>query len=201
MLRLDGSSAGGRSAQAGDPKAARIEQLIVDERFRDAICETARVYGPQLHRFFARWSAMEADDAVQDTLLKAYESLRRGLFDGRGRFAAWLFKIAANLRKEKFRKHRRREDLLAENPGAVEARAMGTGADAKPPDDQLELRRSMARLRALIEKLPEKDQSLLALRFAAGLSWSDVANVLGIKPETAKVRGMRLRRKLAEEMP
>ena len=74
------------------------------------------------------------------------------------------------------------------------------GADVAPQDQALELRRQMARLKKLIDALPERDQNLLALRFAAGLSWHDVGSVLGIKPETAKVRGMRLRKKLAEEM-
>ncbi len=197
MLQLEVSSSEDCLGPSG-ASAARIEQLIDSNRFRDAICETARVYGPHLHRFYARWSAVEAEDAVQDTLLKAYVSLRRGLFDGRGRFAAWLFKIAANLRVERFRKIKRRRALLADNPEAVEARAMGS--DVVAPDKQLQLSRSMEKLRVAVEALPPPDQDLLALRFAAGLSWRDVARVMGIKPETAKVRGMRLRRKLVEEM-
>ena len=200
MLRLEPSRADGEDSAHAGARDARIEQLIDNGRFRDAVCETARIYGPFLHRFFARWSSVEAEDAVQDTLLKVYESLSRGLFDGRGRFAAWLFRVASNLRKERFRKQRRREGLLNDNLAAVEARAVGAASQPLGADKQLELRRAMVRLREAIERLPSKDQDLLALRFAAGLTWQDVAEVLGIRPETAKVRGMRLRRKLAEEV-
>lgn len=199
MLRLN-SGSGERPLPGAAPnaRAMRIEQLVQKADFRGAICESARVYGPQLNRFFARWAALDADDAVQDTLLKAYDSLRRGMFDGRGSFSAWLFRIASNLRKERFRKLKRREALVAENPGVIQGQSMGSGAH--DPERTLEATRAMARLNAVIANWPAADQSLLALRFSAGLSWQDVGDVLGIKPETAKVRGMRLRRKLAEEL-
>src|SRR5688500_6258742 len=82
-------------AQAGDP--ASFEELVV--RLREPL---ARFVGRRLPR------AVDAEDAVQETFLRAFDHLDR--YDRSRRFTTWLFAIGKHVAADHRDADRRRDD-------------------------------------------------------------------------------------------
>src|SRR5215203_3080861 len=91
----------------------RTETSLVEvvERARtgdaEAFRELVESYSPKLFRLAYRITGDEqtAEDAVQETFLRAYRSL--GRFDARSQFGTWLHRIAVNTALELVRKQQR----------------------------------------------------------------------------------------------
>lgn len=175
------------------PEDARIAALVHAGQHRRAVELAARVFGPDLHRFFARWNQDEAEDLVQEVLVRVYEAFRRGQFVSQAAgFGGWVFKIATNARRDHYRKHRRRGDLIAENAGFI-LRDLHGAAQGRASWESLGPLEQRCWLRAALASLPDEDQELLALRYDAGLPWTEVARTLGLRMSTAKLRFTQIR--------
>jgi len=109
-----------------------------------------------------------ARDVVQDTLLKF-------VTDGAPRdldsVPAWLFRVCRNRAISVRRKEKRVQPLTCE---IAEARASA----AASPVEGLVAESETARVLALVARLPERQQEALRLRFHAGLSYREIAEVL-----------------------
>jgi RNA polymerase sigma-70 factor (ECF subfamily) len=145
--------------QAGDESA--LETLV--DRWR------LRLFG-FLQR---RAGASDADDLFQETWLRVVRARRR--FDPRLRFSTWLFQIANNLCRDRFRRGAaaaRGRDALAELP---------PGAPDLDPGLRLDLARRLA-------GLPDRLREVLVLRYYRDLGEREIAELLGIPPGTVKSR-------------
>ena len=150
--------------------------------------ELCRLYSPSVCRFAAMMAsgAAEADDLAQDALLRAVRSL--GSYDpARGSLEAWLWRIVANAAKDSARRGQRARNLIAR-----------LGFDPPRESDSVEdavlERLRDADLHARMRLLPLRDQTLLALRFGAGLDIDEVGAAVGLNPDSA---GKAIRRALA----
>jgi len=130
----------------------------------------------------------EAEDAVQQAYLSAYEHLAG--FDGRATFGAWLTRITVN----EALKRRRRQARA--RPMAVVPETPPAGA-AEP-----ERAADRARLRGLLERtvdtLPDTYRLVFVLRDVQELSTREAAASLDISEEAVRVRLHRARRALRE---
>jgi RNA polymerase sigma-70 factor, ECF subfamily len=137
-------------------------------------------------------SAVDADDAVQDTMVRAWRSLDR--FDGRASLRTWLYRIATNVCLDALAARSRRARPMEEGPvGTVDdmlvererthwlepiadARAVPTDAD---PAETAALRESI-RLAfvAALQHLPPKQRAALLLTEVLGWSAAEVAESL-----------------------
>ncbi len=133
-------------------------------------------------------SAHEAEDLTSQTFLSAFEHLPR--YRESGQFAAWLFRIARSKLLDHFRKNRKEVDLEA-------AEELGAGADAVHQVIQDE---ELASLRSLIRKLKPDEQDLIHLRYVAGLSFAEMAGVLGKNEQAVKQSVYRLLARLKSRM-
>jgi RNA polymerase sigma-70 factor, ECF subfamily len=123
----------------------------------------------------------------------------RGLpgYGNRGKFGAWLYRIAGNEIRLSWRAQRRRREGDSgwrEEFGRVRFAAQ----QAISAEDIEEKARQFVRLHEAMSRLPERYQTVLALRYFEGLSCDDVADVLEKKSATVRSlirRGLeRLRR-------
>lgn len=115
----------------------------------------------------------EAEDLVQDTLLRAYRGL--GGFDGTHP-RAWLLTILRNTNSSR---HRRRRPDLLDDPERMNDLAASTPADSGPEHDA-----TVTLLDAQVERaflaLPAAQQAAIRLVDIGGLSYKEAAVVLGV---------------------
>ncbi len=132
----------------------------------DAI--TPKLYGYLVHTLK---DAHKAEDIVQDTWLKALQSLPQ--FHSRGvRFSAWLFAIARNECRQYWRKSKP-EISVAEYPDIP---ILNTRSD------------DFLFLEKILEKLSPDEQEILRLRYISELSFQEIALVLSVSLISARVR-------------
>jgi RNA polymerase sigma-70 factor (ECF subfamily) len=131
----------------------------------------------------------DAEDLVQDTLLRAYRSLDR--FDGEHP-RAWLFTI---MRRAHIDAYRRRRPVLLEAPDTITAVAGAGSRDDDPGeravDDDLD-----AVVGGAFAALPTRYQDVLRLVDIGGLSYAEAAAVLGVSKATITSRLHRARTRL-----
>ncbi len=104
-------------ARAGDMAAF---QSLVEQHSRDVFRLAFRITRNE----------MDAEDAVQETFLKAYQKL--GGFDGRSSFGTWLYRITANTSIDVLRR-RRREEGRSDSLDDETASSRRLAADDPPP--------------------------------------------------------------------
>jgi RNA polymerase sigma-70 factor (ECF subfamily) len=114
----------------------------------------------------------DAEDAVQEGFLRAYQALDR--FDASQTFGAWLNRIVANAALDLSRRQKvRAADELSE-----------TFADSfRDPATDAELRE---RLNGALAMLPERARSVLVLHDVEGFTHAEIGELLGIPGGTAR---------------
>jgi RNA polymerase sigma-70 factor (ECF subfamily) len=133
-------------------------------------------------------SADEADDAVQETLVRLWAAVRDG--QDIQRMDAWAFRALYRLAMDRHRL-RRRVRLLTERIGAQPQRRPGVDHADR-----------MAIWEA-VEGLPARQRLAIYLRFRADLPYEEIGAILGIEPPSARSNVSRaldaLRVELGEE--
>lgn len=140
----------------------------------------------------------DAEDAVQESLCKAYTRLRS--FEGRSSFSTWLTRIVINsaLMARRRRKSVHPETSLDEILGSQPERLPHGLIDARPDPEKLCAETEIAALiEEQIRQLPPLLQTTFRLRATNGLSSNESSEVLGIRASAFKSRISRARRKLA----
>ena len=117
-------------------------------------------------------SSVDAEDAVQETLLRAWRASRR--FEGRASLRSWMYRIATNVCFDALGQSARR-------PVPVEALPEPVDACDEPDPSERAVSRERLRLAivAAVGRLPARQREVLLLRDV--LSWraSEVAELLG----------------------
>ena len=138
----------------------------------------------QVYRFALAMTGDEplAEDLTAEAFLRVWESGSR--IDWMT-VRAYLLAIVRNLHHNEWRRARRRVEM----PDQI-------AAPASDPDAKIELLRVLEALRLL----PQLDRETLVLRAEGGLSYEEIAALVGGTAEAARVRAHRARKKLTEEL-
>ena len=108
-----------------------------------------------------------ARDAVQETFLRLSKQDLAAL---EPRLAPWLFFVCRNCALDHVRK-------IVRFPGTATDEA--AVADSRPsPAEEMSASEDVDQLRALVERLPEKQRELVRLKFDAGLSYKEIGEVM-----------------------
>jgi RNA polymerase sigma-70 factor (ECF subfamily) len=130
-------------------------------------------------------SSQDAEDVVQETVLKAYRQLSR--FEARADFRTWLHRIAVNCAIDYIRARRSRE-IAHDMPDLEDAAAAETamkGTTLSP--DRLALSAEIdEKVRAALGGLTRMERAAFMLRHVEGRPIREVAAALGLKTEAAK---------------
>ena len=126
-------------------------------------------HGREVHRFLvATVGRSDADDCYQETWLAALRAYPR-LRDARN-LRSWIFTVAHRKAIDHVRARRRRPIPVADVPER-----------ARPAADD-----GMPELWALVQRLPAKQRSAVALRFLVDASHAQIAEVMGTSEEAAR---------------
>ena len=155
----------------------RVLMGKVARREERAFAELVERFGARLLAVAGRLlrSREDAEDAVQRAFLRCYTHAA----DYRPEWAVstWLYRILTNVCVDEMR---RRSARTAQDPGALDDHeAAGRNRAAAAPGQHLDLRRALLRV-------PREARVLLALRYADGLTYEELARVRGISINTVK---------------
>lgn len=138
--------------------------------------------------------AEEARDAAQEVFLKAYR--KAGDVRPQGRVYTWLYRIAVNHCLNKLRRRKLVRFLRWEDSEERDTPAFDPPDEAADPAAALEARRRWRVTRRALARLPENQRSVLVLVRFEGLSYKQVAEVLGITEGAVESRLFRAMRRL-----
>jgi RNA polymerase sigma-70 factor (ECF subfamily) len=171
------------AARAGDTKA--FGRLV--ERYQ------RRVYALSFGILRQREDAW---DVAQEAFVKAYRNLDR--FAGEAAFYTWLYRIAYNLSLDVLRSRGRRElvGLDEHNPALEQAIRDEARPDDAPPNELFARRETARAVQKAMERLSEKHRAIIVLREVEGLSYEEMAEVLGISKGTVMSRLFHARKNL-----
>lgn len=139
----------------------------------------------------------EALDATQETFIKAFRGL--GDFREGASFKIWLVRIACNtaIDQTRARARRAREVSLAGVAPEQSVATTGTGGQPGPPEE-LETRELKEAISAAITELGPKHRQVVTLSSLEGMSYQEIAEVVGISRGTVMSRLYHARRKLRQ---
>jgi RNA polymerase sigma-70 factor (ECF subfamily) len=120
-----------------------------------------------------------AEDAVQDTLLRAYRALPS--FDGDLRLRAWLHRILTNVCHDESNRRKRASGLIDK----LEAQPVELAPD---PIEETVLHDTVRVMNEALAELPDSYREALVLRYVDGLSFREVAAATGVSEENARAR-------------
>ena len=174
------------AAQAGDSRAYR---------------ELLDAYGRRLYGYFLRATGRhhDAEDLLGELMLRLVAKL--GSYDDRGRFEPWLFRIAANMVRDRIRRMRSSPppvSLSAEGePGSV--RGDQLLAQTQAVETGLVAEEASADLDEALDRLDVTTREMILLRHFGQMSFKEIAEIFECPLGTALARvhrGLRALRRM-----
>jgi len=146
-----------------------------------------RKYLGRVYRYlyFRTGDRFEAEDLTAQVFLAALEGLSG--YRHRGKFAAWLFAIARRKAADHYRRFRTQVPLES---------VAGSLTGENDPLGELVSGEQLSRLLSVVSGMKDDEQELLRLRFAAELSFNEIAVVMQRSPAAVKMELYRLLRRL-----
>ena len=141
----------------------------------------------------------DARDVCQETFLRAFRALPG--FRGQAKFSSWLYRIALNLCRDWMRRERRAPTVQA--PEGVDLLDLAVAGEPAESIEDLVVRKDLARaVERVMARLPEEQRTAIVLKEFHGLTFREIADVVGCPLSTVKTRlyqGLSvLRRELAK---
>lgn len=179
-------------AQRGD--SACLDRLV--EHF------AGRIFG---FLFRMTGSRQDAEDLMQEVFVRLVRMI--GAYQHDGRFEAWIFRIAANLARDRVRKVRRSPRLVALVDSDTDARALSgvssvedLASAEEPIDAGLVRGEAVDALNTAMKELPAAEREVIMLRHFSQMTFKEIAETTGVPLGTALARGHRALARLREIM-
>lgn len=148
--------------------------------------------------------ASEAEDATQETFLRAYTNL--GRYDPDRRFLTWILSIASNHCIDRLRRRRQVWVSLDEGEGeggdeqplSERLATDGGGRDGETPHQRAERRETSEQIQRLLNRLAPDYRTPLVLLYWYDLSYEEIAATLDLSVPAVKSRLHRARHQMAD---
>lgn len=153
--------------------------------------QEAMVHTEALYRTALRMTRNpgDAEDLVQETLLKAYKSFDR--FEKGTNAKAWLFKIMTNTFINTYRARQKESTSVSFDEiddSFLHSQITGMAGESGDPEKDFFNKILDRDVVAAIEKLPEEFRMVVVLAFNEGFAYQEIADILGIQVGTVKSR-------------
>lgn len=184
-------------------EARFIEKLKAGEA--QAFDDFVARYSPNVFALLIRLTEdeEEARDLTQDTFLRALKSIKN--FRGQADLKTWLYRIAVNESRNRFRWWKRRNksstiSLDAEMNSSEKPLSETISGDCESPETATLRRERERALRLALRELPVNFREVVILRDIEGLSYEEVAAALQTNVGTVKSRIARGREELRRKL-
>lgn len=181
------------SHQKGHPPVANFDELL--DKYEKPIYNVI---------FRMTGDRDEAADLTQETFVAAYKSFQA--FKGESNIFTWLCQIAVNKCKNKFKERDRKRrfefllrDLKFGSDETVENES-ASGIEERTPLSELERKELQTKITEAISKLPDEYRTVIVLRDLQGLSYQEIAQIVGISLDAVKIRIYRGRSILRQKL-
>ncbi|MDQ2720104.1 MAG: sigma-70 family RNA polymerase sigma factor [Bacteroidota bacterium] len=123
-----------------------------------------------------------AEDIFQDAFIKVIDTINGGRYTDEGKFLPWVMRIAHNLCVDHFRKVKRSPSIRTSDDHDIfeVLNFSEAGADEKMMQSQ-----SHARVRRMLDMLPEDQKEVIIMRHFADLSFKEIAQLTNCSINTA----------------
>lgn len=166
-----------------------------------AFAQLLDIYGPRLYGYFYRatLSPHDSEDLLGEITLRLVRRLKG--YDERGRFEPWLFRIAANLVRDRIRRLKAVPGLTTISAGDDEGGTLADdlAADLPPTDQNMHQAEQALELDQALAKLDDTTRQMILLRHFGDMSFKEIAELFDCPLGTAlaKVhRGLRAMQKM-----
>lgn len=127
------------------------------------------------------------EEVCQEAFISAYGKLAQ--FSGRSKFSTWLCQIAINKTRDLLRR-RSAQDIHDDLDDYGDVLA---GPESENPQRQAEQAQTQRGVRAILTGLPLQYREILVLKHIEGYGNEEIAQILGVTVENAKIRAFRAR--------
>ncbi|MBS1977108.1 MAG: sigma-70 family RNA polymerase sigma factor [Bacteroidetes bacterium] len=124
----------------------------------------------------------KAEDLLQETFIKAVNTIKSGRYNEEGKFLPWISRIAHNLAIDSFRRSKRYPEIVLED-GSLVFNSMAFSEDSA--ESTRIAQETQVRLRDLIKELPAEQKQVLIMRHYMDMSFQEIADRTGVSINTA----------------
>lgn len=123
-----------------------------------------------------------AEDLLQETFIKAVDTIRSGKYNEEGKFLPWISRIGHNMAIDYFRKQKRYPTIIMEDGSSL----FNTLDFAEDSIESVKIKgETHARLKELIHRLPDAQKEVLLMRHYMKMSFQEIAETTGVSINTA----------------
>ena len=159
-------------------------------------------YQRRLGRLISRFvrDAAEAEDVTQEAFIKAYRALPS--FRGESAFYTWLYRIGINTAKNHLVSLGRRPPTSTQFDAEESENFEGSDLlqEVSTPENELMSKEVAVVVNDTLQKLPEDLRTALTLREIEGLSYEEIAEIMGCPIGTVRSRIFRARETIATNL-
>ncbi len=187
------------------PMSLRERRLVRRLKQHDerAFREMVLTHQQQIYNIVFRMlnNTQEAEDLTQEVFVTVFKSIES--FRGDSKLSTWLYRIAVNHCKNRFKYLSRRAYNATRSLDDVQEREKSDvplHGEVSRPDKVLEGRRLEATIQREIANLDEDHRALIVLRDIQGLSYDEIGTITGLPAGTVKSRLHRARMALKDRL-
>lgn len=125
-----------------------------------------------------------ADDIFQETFVKAIVTIKQNRYTEKGKFSAWLTRIAHNLIIDYFRQERMENTISTDGDPATDLLNRRDLCDGNIEDEIVSLQIDED-LRRIVMSLPDPQREVLVMRFYRNMSFKEIADATDVSINTA----------------
>lgn len=125
-----------------------------------------------------------AQDVFQDTYLKAIVKLQSGEYRPKGRFTAWLTRIAHNAIMDRFRTEQNTPVVDLADGNDLSRISCPAGAD-EPVETSIVNEQTLSQVRLLMDALPAAQREVVFMRYFQQMTFREIARLTGVSINTS----------------
>lgn len=124
----------------------------------------------------------EAEDLLQEVLIKAVDTIKAGKYNDEGKFLPWISRIAHNLAIDHFRKQKRFTKVRMDDKSKFNNALVLSEESMEANQIRKETSSS---LKTMIYELPQSQKQVLMMRHYMQMSFQEIADTTGVSINTA----------------